>query len=76
MIAEGALFNPDEYTILRPQGKVCMDAHYIISTVGGLYGRLDPEGALRLMKKHLANLDVGVKAASASSRSLVGVGRS
>ena len=38
-------------------GKVFLDARYIISTIGGLYGRLDPERATRLLKKNLVTLD-------------------
>ena len=58
LIASGALFNPEEYTIMRPRGKVFLDAHYIVSTVGGLYGRLDPERAARMLKNHLKPLKV------------------
>jgi uncharacterized protein (TIGR01319 family) len=58
LIARGALFNPEEYTVLRPDGRVFLDAHYLVNTVGGLYGRLDPERALRLLKKYLLPLDV------------------
>ncbi|MBA7647743.1 hypothetical protein ES703_55522 [subsurface metagenome] len=56
LIAGGAIFNPGEYTVMRPKGKVFLDAHYIVSTVGGLYGRLDPERAVRMLKKHLMPL--------------------
>lgn len=59
-IAQGALFSPEEYTVLRPNGKVLMDASYLVSTVGGLYGRVDPEGALRILKKNLKQLDLTV----------------
>lgn len=59
LIARGALFNPEEYAVLRPNGRVFLDAHYIVNTVGGLYGRLDPERALRLLKKYLVTLEVG-----------------
>ncbi|MGE5484909.1 MAG: glutamate mutase L [Ignavibacteriales bacterium] len=58
LIAKGALFNPVEYTVLRPQGKVLMDASYLVSTVGGLYGRVDPEGAIRILKKNLKPLEI------------------
>jgi len=57
-IAKGALFNPEEYTILRPNKKILLDASYILSTVGGLYGRLDPERAIRILKKHFKSLEV------------------
>jgi uncharacterized protein (TIGR01319 family) len=56
LIARGALFSEKEYTILRPHGKVLLDGSYLISTVGGLYGRLDPEGAIRILKKNLTPL--------------------
>lgn len=64
LIAKGALFDPAQYTVLRPDGKVLLDAQYILSTIGGLYGRIDPEKAVRMMKKHLMELEVevGVKA--------------
>ncbi|HAF71086.1 MAG: Uncharacterized protein XD60_1294 [Acetothermia bacterium 64_32] len=58
LIARGALFNPEEYTILRPNGSVYLDAHYMLSTVGGLYGRVDPERAVRMLKRHLMPLEV------------------
>lgn len=58
LIAKGALFDPQEYTILRPHGRVFLDAHYIVNTVGGLYGRLDPERAVRILKKYLMSLDL------------------
>ena len=58
VIAEGALFNPNEYTILRPNGRVLLDASYLVSTVGGLYGRVDPVGAIRILKKNLKELTV------------------
>ncbi|MFZ7102516.1 MAG: glutamate mutase L [Peptococcaceae bacterium] len=56
LIAQGALHNVQEPYILRPVGQVLLDASYLISTVGGLYGRLDPEGALRIMKGYLKNI--------------------
>ena len=36
-----------------------MDAHYIVNTVGGLYGRLDPERAVRMLKRYLMPLEIG-----------------
>jgi len=57
-IAKGALFNPEEYTILRPNKKVLLDASYILSTVGGLYGRIDPERAIRILKKNFKLLEL------------------
>ncbi len=59
LIAKGVLFNKDEYTVLRPNGQVLLDAHYVLSTVGGLYGRVDPERAVRMLKKYLRPLKVG-----------------
>jgi len=58
MIAKGALFNPEEYTVLRPNKKVLLDASYILSTVGGLYGRLDPGKAIKILKKNFRPLDL------------------
>jgi hypothetical protein len=57
-IVQGALFNPEEYTVLRPNKKVLLDASYILSTVGGLYGRIDPERAIRILKKNLKPLEL------------------
>ena len=57
-IAKGALFDPKEYTVLRSNSKVLLDASYILSTVGGLYGRLDPEKAIRILKKNFKHLEV------------------
>lgn len=58
LIAKGTLFNKDEYTVLRPNGQVLLDADYVLSTVGGLYGRVDPERAVRMLKKYLLPLEV------------------
>jgi len=58
LIARGTLFNKDEYTVLRPNGQVLLDADYVLSTVGGLYGRVDPERAVRMLKKYLMPLEV------------------
>jgi len=58
IIAKGALFNPEEYTVLRPNKKVLLDASYILSTVGGLYGRIDPERAIHILKKNLKPLEL------------------
>jgi len=57
-IAKGALFNPKEYTILRSNGKALLDASYILSTIGGLYGRLDPEKAIHILKKNFKHLEL------------------
>ncbi len=56
LIAQGVLYNPDEPLILRPNGPVLMDAQYLVSILGGLYGRVDPEKALRVMKRELMPL--------------------
>ena len=58
VIVKGALFNPEEYTILRPNHKVLLDASYILSTIGGLYGRIDPESAIRILKKNFIPLEL------------------
>jgi len=57
-IAKGAIFNPEEYTILRPNKKVLLDSSYILSTIGGLYGRIDPERAIRILKKNFKFLEL------------------
>ncbi len=58
VIASGALFNPDHIEILRPQGKILLDAKYLVSILGGLYGRVYPEQALRIMKRELLPLEL------------------
>jgi uncharacterized protein (TIGR01319 family) len=58
VIASGALFNPSHIDILRPQGKILLDAKYLVSILGGLYGRVYPEQALRIMKRELLPLEL------------------
>jgi uncharacterized protein (TIGR01319 family) len=58
LIAEGARFDPRQSGILRPNGQVLLDASYLVSILGGLYGRIDPERALRIMRRELVPLDV------------------
>lgn len=58
LIASGALYNEQDSSVLRPNGQVYLDAHYLVSILGGLYGRLDPERALRMMKRFLQPLNV------------------
>jgi hypothetical protein len=58
LIARGILFDGEEYTVLRPNGQVLLDADYVLSTVGGLYGRVDPERAVRMLKKYLMPIEV------------------
>jgi uncharacterized protein (TIGR01319 family) len=57
LIAAGTQYNPDESWILRPQGGVLLDANYMVSIVGGLYGRIDPERALKMLKRNLLRLE-------------------
>jgi hypothetical protein len=57
LIAAGTQYNENESWILRPQGDVLLDACYMVSIVGGLYGRIDPERALRILKRNLVPLE-------------------
>ena len=57
LIAQGALFNDTQIGILRPHGSVLLDAKYLVSILGGLYGRVNPEQALRVMKRELVPLE-------------------
>jgi uncharacterized protein (TIGR01319 family) len=57
LIAAGTQYNDGESWILRPQGPVLLDARYMVSIVGGLYGYIDPERALRILKRNLAPLE-------------------
>jgi hypothetical protein len=56
LIASGVLYDPQDPLVLRPDGPVVMDASYLVSILGGLYGRLEPERALRVMKRRLLPL--------------------
>jgi uncharacterized protein (TIGR01319 family) len=56
LIAAGTQYDEDESLILRPRGQVLLDAAYMVSIVGGLYGYIDPERALRMLKSHLVPL--------------------
>jgi len=58
LIAEGTQYNEDQSWILRPRGEVLLDAEYMVSIVGGLYGRIDPERALRMLKRNLLHLKI------------------
>lgn len=65
-ISQGVLYNPAEDHLLRPQGKVLLDAQYLVGILGGLYGRVNPEQALRVMKRELLpleNLTEGIRLA-------------
>lgn len=64
IIARGALYHPDQMNVLRPQGKVLLDAKYLVSILGGLYGRVYPEQALRVMKRELTPLEISQRAIS------------
>ena len=57
-IARGALYQPEQMSVLRPQGKVILDAKYLVSVLGGLYGRVYPEQGLRIMKRELVPLEI------------------
>jgi hypothetical protein len=56
LIAAGTQYNEDESRILRPRGQVLLDAGYMVSIVGGLYGYIDPERALRMLRNNLVPL--------------------
>ena len=43
--------------MLRSQGQVLLDAVYVVSRVGGLYCRIEPERALRMLKRKLGPLE-------------------
>lgn len=58
LIAEGTQYDPIQSWILRPRGEVLLDANYMVSIVGGLYGRIDPERALRMLKRNLLHLEL------------------
>ena len=49
LIAAGTQHDEQESWILRPQGLILLDAAYMVSIVGGLYGHIDPARALRML---------------------------
>jgi hypothetical protein len=57
LIADGTKYTEEDSLILRPKGEVLLDAKYMLSIVGGLYGRIDPERALRMLKRDLVPLE-------------------
>ncbi len=61
LIAQGVIYNPDEPNVLRPNGTVLLDAQYLVSILGGLYGHVNPEQALRVMKRELVQLAVPMR---------------
>ncbi len=58
LIARGVLYDEAEPHVLRPKGPVLLDAQYLVSILGGLYGRVDAEQALRVMKRELLRLEM------------------
>ena len=56
LIASGVTYDAESSNVLRPNGPILLDASYLVSVLGGLYGRLEPERALRLMKRELRSL--------------------
>lgn len=56
LIAQGAQYTPKEPNVLRPTGPVLLDASYLVSILGGLYGRIAPEQAMRVMRRELVPL--------------------
>ncbi|MEW6524049.1 MAG: glutamate mutase L [Bacillota bacterium] len=63
IIARGAMYDGREPYVLRPSGRVWLDAGYLVTIVGGLYGRVDPERALLLVKAYLRTLEAESPAA-------------
>lgn len=56
LIAAGTQYDERESWILRPNGLILLDAAYMVSIVGGLYGQIDPQRALRMLKSQLVPL--------------------
>ena len=57
MTAKGALNNDEQMDRLRPDGKELLGVKYLVSILGGFYGRVYPEQALRVMKRELVPLE-------------------
>jgi len=73
LIASGALYNSQEEYLLRPHGPVLLDASYLVSILGGLYGRVNPEQALRVMKRELIALEIDAHSRPALNRHPVSI---
>jgi hypothetical protein len=73
LIAGGAQYNPEEEYRLRPKGRVLLDASYLVSILGGLYGRVHPEQALRVMKRELIALEMDAQSQPALNRHPVSI---
>ena len=71
LIAKGSSYNADEWNILRPEGPVLLDASYLVSVIGGMYGRLDPERALRLMRQKLVPVPLNREGTEADIKIMV-----
>jgi hypothetical protein len=57
LIAAGTQYDERESWILRPKGPILLDAAYMVSIIGGLYGHIDPERALWMLKRHMMPLE-------------------
>ena len=73
LIAGGARYNPVEEDKLRPNGPVLLDASYLVSILGGLYGRVHPEQALRVMKRELISLKLDAQSQPAINRQPISI---
>jgi hypothetical protein len=73
LMASGALYNHQEEYVLRPEGPVLLDASYLVSILGGLYGRVYPEQALRIMKRELISLEINPQSQPALNRHPVSI---
>lgn len=59
-ILRGAVFNPKEPTVLKPQNPVFyLDKEYILAAMG-LLREVAPQVALRMMKKYIVKLEEGL----------------
>jgi hypothetical protein len=68
LMASGALYNPQEEYLLRPKAPVLLDASYLVSVPGGLYGRVNPVQALRMMKRELIALETNAQSQPALNK--------
>jgi hypothetical protein len=73
LIANGALYDQQEEYVLRPSGPVLLDASYLVSILGGLFGRVHPEQALRVMKRELISLEMSARSQPALHRHPVSI---
>jgi hypothetical protein len=63
-IASGAMYNSGQMHVLWPRERVLLDAKHLVSILGGIYGLVYSEKGLRVKKRELVPIVVGLEAGS------------